>query len=222
MVGKEASKLEVARTFAERTRISRLAPTSPLSALYLTTKMAKRKAPAAAAPAPQAKKATATKPQGKRARFEGPVKTAAPKPAAPKSKAKTRAIPAAVPTPAAPATFTVSAGSYERFLYGLSGSISPEPSASTGLPYTLEIQPIFSFPAHLSSLKTVAGSLLPSPGTGSERKVGGKYLVSGGTDEVVKVWDLRRRKEVGTLEGDTSGQSHRRALAIFGSLTLRS
>lgn len=30
--------------------------------------------------------------------------------------------------------------------------------------------------------------------------------MSGGTDEVVKVWDLRRRKEVGTLEGDTSGE----------------
>lgn len=53
----------------------------------------------------------------------------------------------------------------------------------------------------------MAGSLLPSPGTGSERKVGGKYLVSGGTDEVVKVWDLKRKKEVGSLEGEAAGKA---------------
>ncbi|ORY80266.1 WD40-repeat-containing domain protein [Leucosporidium creatinivorum] len=171
--------------------------------------MAKRKATTgAAAPAP---KASSSKPQGKRARFDGPPpaapstkKASAP---APKSKQAKQAakIPKTVPTPPAPATFTVSAGSYERLLYGLSCNFEPVPSTSTGLPYTLAVTPVFSFPAHLSSLKSVAGSLLPSPGTGSERKVGGKYLVSGGTDEVVKVWDLRRRKEVGTLEGDTAG-----------------
>jgi protein MAK11 len=70
---------------------------------------------------------------------------------------------------------------------------------------TLQVAPIFSFPAHLSSIKSVASSTLASPGTGSERKVGGKYLVSGGTDEVIKVWDLKRKKEVGSLEGEASG-----------------
>lgn len=170
--------------------------------------MAKRKATTTGAAG--APKASSSKPQGKRARFDGPPpsakKASAP---APKSKQAKQAakIPKAVPTPAAPATFTVSAGSYERLLYGLSCTFEPVPSTSTDLPYTLTVTPVFSFPAHLSSLKSVAGSLLPSPGTGSERKVGGKYLVSGGTDEVVKVWDLRRRKEVGTLEGDTAGTS---------------
>jgi protein MAK11 len=176
--------------------------------------MAKRKASSTGAAAAAPKASSSSKPQGKRARFDGPPpsnkKSSAPAPKLSKQAKKEAKIPKAVPTPAAPATFTVSAGSYERLLYGLSCTFEPVPSTSTGLPYTLTATPVFSFPAHLSSLKTVAGSLLPSPGTGSERKVGGKYLVSGGTDEVVKVWDLRRRKEVGTLEGDTAGKSVQR------------
>lgn len=207
----ENNTLEAQKSEKERKRPKGgFAPSTPFSSPSdSNTAMAKRKATTTgAAPAP---KASSSKPQGKRARFDGPP-PAAPstkKAPAPKSKQAKQAakIPKAVPTPAAPATFTVSAGSYERLLYGLSCQFEPVPSTSTGVPYTLAATPVFSFPAHLSSLKSVAGSLLPSPGTGSERKVGGKYLVSGGTDEVVKVWDLRRRKEVGTLEGDTAGMS---------------
>lgn len=110
-----------------------------------------------------------------------------------------------VSAPAAPRTFVVSAGSYERLLYGLECTLVASSTPSPGLPYELTISPVFSFPAHLSSLRTVSASLLASPGTGSERKVGGKYLVSGGTDEVIKVWDLKRKKEVGTLEGEAAG-----------------
>lgn len=177
--------------------------------------MGKRTAPqASSSKAKPAAPATSSSKPAKRARFEGPAVTksaAAPKPAPRQSKQAKQeaAIKAAqaIPTPPAPTTFTVSAGSYERLLYGLSCSFVPtsKPSTITGLPYELVASPIFSFPAHLSSLKSVASSLVPSPGTGSERKVGGKYLVSGGTDEVVKVWDLKRRKEVGSLEGDASG-----------------
>lgn len=175
--------------------------------------MAKRKA-AQAAPAPAA---DAPKPApAKKARFSNPPprpsapsSTAAP----PKSKkaqgkaAKQPAPDAVASTPDAPKRFVVASGSYERLLYGLECTFKPKTSSSEKKKdYALSVEPIFSFPAHLSSLRTVAASHLLSPGTGSERKVGGKYLVSAGTDEIIKVWDLRRRKEVGSLEGDTTGE----------------
>lgn len=142
----------------------------------------------------------------KRARFEGP---AAPQPQAKtkvaRSTPKDPKLVKVVPTPAAPRTFIVTAGSYERLLYGVSCTLVPSTTSAFDLPYELSVTPIFSFPAHLSSLRSVSASLLASPGTGSERKVGGKYLVSGGTDEVIKVWDLKRKKEVGSLEGEAAG-----------------
>lgn len=173
--------------------------------------MAKRKA-AQAAPAPAA---DAPKPApAKKARFSNPP----PRPSAPSSTAvppkskkaqgkaaKQPAPDAVASTPDAPKRFVVASGSYERLLYGLECTFQPT-SSSEKKGYTLSVEPIFSFPAHLSSLRTVAASHLLSPGTGSERKVGGKYLVSAGTDEIIKVWDLRRRKEVGSLEGDTTGE----------------
>ncbi|BGP12312.1 hypothetical protein JCM10213_002584 [Rhodosporidiobolus nylandii] len=156
--------------------------------------MAKRKSQQSA-PAKGAAAAPA-----KRARFDNPPLKAA----KPKVKAAPAPAPKEAPTPDAPKRFVVAAGSYERLLYGLECTFEPS-SSSDSEPYSLSVAPIFSFPAHLSSLRTVAASVLPSPGTGTERKVGGKYLVSGGTDEIIKVWDLRRRKEVGSLEGDTTG-----------------
>lgn len=169
------------------------------------------KRPAASNKPSLASSASKAKPVvGKKTRFEGPAPSAkalaavktAHKPAPAKAKA-----PRTVPTPAAPSTFVVSVGSYERLLYGLSCTFLPAPgTASDALPL-LQVEPIFSFPAHLSSIKSVASSVLASPGTGSERKVGGKYLVSGGTDEVIKVWDLKRKKEVGSLEGEANGPS---------------
>ncbi|TKA56464.1 hypothetical protein B0A53_02035 [Rhodotorula sp. CCFEE 5036] len=173
--------------------------------------MAKRKA-AQAAPAPAA---DAPKPApAKKARFSNPP----PRPSAPSSTAapskskkaqgkaaKQPAPDAVASTPDAPKRFVVASGSYERLLYGLECTFKPTSSSEKKKDYALTVEPIFSFPAHLSSLRTVAASHLLSPGTGSERKVGGKYLVSAGTDEIIKVWDLRRRKEVGSLEGDTTG-----------------
>ncbi|GAA5915536.1 hypothetical protein JCM6882_005929 [Rhodosporidiobolus microsporus] len=161
--------------------------------------MAKRKASQTTQQSGAAPKAA---PAPKKARFSNPPPAAASKP-----KAKAAAAPAPqenAPTPVAPTRFVITAGSYERLLYGLECTFDPSPSSSDE-PYSLSVSPIFSFPAHLSSLRTVAASVLVSPGTGSERKVGGKYLVSGGTDEIIRVWDLRRRKEVGSLEGDTTG-----------------
>jgi protein MAK11 len=52
----------------------------------------------------------------------------------------------------------------------------------------IKMKPIFIFPAHISCVKAVAASPL-----------GGKWLATGGTDETVKVWDLKRRKELGGL-----------------------
>ncbi|GAA5882779.1 hypothetical protein JCM1840_002359 [Sporobolomyces johnsonii] len=171
--------------------------------------MAKRKAPQSttkSAPPSAASAAAKPAPPAKRARFDNPPPANKSKPAV-KSKAAAAKPAAEATTPPAPVRFVVSAGSYERLLYGLECTFHPAPPSpsTSNLPYELSVNPIFSFPAHLSSLRSVAASALPSPGTGSERKVGGKYLVSGGTDEVIKVWDLNRRKEVGSLEGDASG-----------------
>jgi len=85
-----------------------------------------------------------------------------------------------------PSSFKIIAGSYERLLYGLQGSVSLSSPASTDLEWTLK--PIFIFPAHVSYIKSVAAS-----------PQGGKWLVTGSQDEIIKVWDLRRRREVGGL-----------------------
>jgi protein MAK11 len=88
--------------------------------------------------------------------------------------------------PPLPFSFKIIAGSYERLLYGLQGTVSvSSPDASSALEWTLK--PIFIFPAHVSYIKAVAAS--PH----------GKWLATGSQDEIVKVWDLRRRKEIGGL-----------------------
>ncbi|GAA5905239.1 WD40 repeat domain-containing protein [Sporobolomyces salmoneus] len=164
--------------------------------------MAKRKGTSQPKPS-----TSAAAPAAKKARFSNPPPPAS-KPAS-KPAAKTATSRPVVPA-GPPKKFIVSAGSYERLLYGLECEFVPSTSSSSpSAPSTLSVKPIFSFPAHLSSLRTVAASTtLLSPDIAKEslhRKVGGKYLVSGGQDEVIKVWDLQRRKEVGSLEGDTTG-----------------
>ena len=85
-----------------------------------------------------------------------------------------------------PTSFELVAGSYERILYGLHCAASHAGEAAA---VEVEMQPIFQFPAHLTCVKTAAAS--PN----------GRWLVTGAADEVIKVWDLRRRKEVGGLLG---------------------
>lgn len=82
-----------------------------------------------------------------------------------------------------PTSFKVVVGSYEKLLYGLEGTVSVDSSE-----YSFDLKPIFIFPAHVSCIKTVAAS-----------PQGGKWLATGSADEIVKVWDLRRRKEIGGL-----------------------
>ncbi|KAH7873889.1 WD40-repeat-containing domain protein [Lentinula edodes] len=81
-----------------------------------------------------------------------------------------------------PSTFKIVAGSYEKLLYGLEGSTSIENDE-----VKFHLKPIFIFPAHVSCIKAVAAS------------PGGKWLATGSADEIVKVWDLKRKKEIGGL-----------------------
>ena len=85
-----------------------------------------------------------------------------------------------------PSSFKLVAGSYEKLLYGLEGSITL--GEKNGGRISVNLKPIFIFPGHVSCVKAVSGS-----------PMGGKWLATGSVDEIVKVWDLRRRKEVGGL-----------------------
>ena len=85
-----------------------------------------------------------------------------------------------------PSAFKLVAGSYEKLLYGLEGSITL--GEEDGDRISVNLKPIFIFPAHVSCVKAVSGS-----------PMGGKWLATGSVDEIVKVWDLRRKKEVGGL-----------------------
>ncbi|GLB41620.1 putative WD domain, G-beta repeat [Lyophyllum shimeji] len=111
-----------------------------------------------------------------------------------------------------PTSFKIVAGSYEKLLYGLEGSISASHSSSSDpsaeeeaetatetapSPYTITLKPIFIFPAHVSCIKAVAAS--PD---------GGKWLATGSADEIIKVWDLRRRKEIGGLMHHEGSVTH--------------
>lgn len=83
-----------------------------------------------------------------------------------------------------PTAFKVVAGSYEKLLYGLDGTVTSGQDSKLHF----ELKPTFIFPAHVSCIKAVAAS-----------PHGGKWLATGSADEIIKVWDLRRRKEIGGL-----------------------
>lgn len=91
-----------------------------------------------------------------------------------------------------PTSFKVVAGSYEKLLYGLEGTVDVEDSK-----LQFHLKPTFIFPAHVSCIKAVAAS-----------PHGGKWLASGSADEIIKVWDLRRRKEIGGLMHHEGKQSY--------------
>jgi protein MAK11 len=93
-------------------------------------------------------------------------------------------------------SFYIVAGSYERLLYGISASPRPKNDNDNGDidSEQLVLKPVFQFPAHMSCIKAVAGSP-------AERKGGKLWLATGGTDESVKIWELKKRREVGTLVG---------------------
>ena len=123
-----------------------------------------------------------SKSKGKQRETAAPVKTPSilkPK----KDRSQSKAGPS---TSRPPSAFKLVTGSYEKLLYGLEGSITL--GEEDGDRISVKLKPIFIFPAHVSCVKAVSGS-----------PMGGKWLATGSVDEIVKVWDLRRRKEVGGL-----------------------
>ncbi|CAE6460776.1 unnamed protein product [Rhizoctonia solani] len=107
-------------------------------------------------------------------------------------KTESAATPLEAPKPdtALPSTFKIVVGTYEKLLYGLEGRIEDAPKSGdlSGRELAINLKPVFIFPAHVACVRAVAAS-----------PQGGKWLATGSTDEIVKVWDLRRRKEVGGL-----------------------
>ncbi|KAH9940771.1 WD40 repeat-like protein [Epithele typhae] len=101
----------------------------------------------------------------------------------PPKKQKKASVQVSDPSSSLPTSFKVVFGSYEKLLYGLEGTVYSE-----GLKYAFDLKPIFIFPAHVSCIKSVSAS-----------PEGGKWLATGSDDEIIKVWDLRRRKEIGGL-----------------------
>lgn len=93
-----------------------------------------------------------------------------------------------------PKTFKIVVGTYEKLLYGLEASFEESKDASDNnndnekSPGQLQLKTVFIFPAHVACIKTVSAS-----------PVSGKWLATGSADEIIKVWDLHRRKEVGGL-----------------------
>lgn len=89
------------------------------------------------------------------------------------------------------------AGSYERFLWGYRLKSRKHDDSLT-------LAPLFSFPSHLSTIKTVA--------------VAGSAAVSGGNDDIIRIYDLSSSSEIGSLHHSSSITS----LAFFSPPSLSS
>lgn len=89
--------------------------------------------------------------------------------------------------------FLVVCGTYERNLYGLEAILLKNDDASSkGMKFSLT--PIFIYPSHSGCIKCLGLS--------------GRYLASGSTDEVIKLYDVKKRVELGSLlqhSGSISG-----------------
>jgi len=75
-------------------------------------------------------------------------------------------------------TLLITVGSYERILYGFEIKNLADKEKQT-------IKTVFAIPAHTASIRCMAGS--------------SKYLATGGADEQVRLFDLSKRKDVGSL-----------------------
>ncbi|CEP08483.1 hypothetical protein [Parasitella parasitica] len=80
--------------------------------------------------------------------------------------------------------FRIVVGTYERLLFGINAVWNEE---KTGV----KLEPVFIIPAHTGCIRTVA--------------IGGHFLASGSTDEIIRLYDVKKRKEYGSLGGHHSG-----------------
>ncbi|KAI8819313.1 WD40-repeat-containing domain protein [Fimicolochytrium jonesii] len=83
----------------------------------------------------------------------------------------------------APHLFRIIVGTYERLLYGC--DVQKQSAEADSSVNTVTVTPVFIYPAHISCIKAAAAS--------------NRFLATGSTDEHIKLYDLRIRKEVGTL-----------------------
>ncbi|KAK8919354.1 hypothetical protein KSP39_PZI021144 [Platanthera zijinensis] len=88
---------------------------------------------------------------------------------------------------------TLVAGSYEKFIWGFSLK-----NLSSSSSETLALTPIFSYPSHIAPIKSVAAA--------------GPIAASGGTDDIIKIYDLTTSSEIGSLIDHTSAVT---ALAFY-------
>lgn len=79
--------------------------------------------------------------------------------------------------------FLISIGSYERTIYGI--DVEVKISESDPRDISLEVKVGFAIPAHNGYIKCIASCP--------------KYLVSGGVDEVIRIFDLKKRKDIGSI-----------------------
>lgn len=79
--------------------------------------------------------------------------------------------------------FLISIGSYERTIYGV--DVEVKPSESDPLAMEMHGKVGFAVPAHNGYIKCIASCP--------------RYLVSGGVDEVIRIFDLKKRKDIGSI-----------------------
>ncbi|KAI8050652.1 WD40-repeat-containing domain protein [Gilbertella persicaria] len=80
--------------------------------------------------------------------------------------------------------FRVVVGTYERLLFGINAQWIEDKSK-------VKLEPVFIIPAHTACIRTVS--------------VGGNFLASGSSDEIIRLYDVKKRKEYGSLGGHHSG-----------------
>ncbi|CAO0798105.1 unnamed protein product [Mucor circinelloides] len=80
--------------------------------------------------------------------------------------------------------FRIVVGTYERLLFGINALWNQEKTQ-------VKLEPVFIIPAHTGCIRTVA--------------IGGHFLASGSTDEIIRLYDVKKRKEYGSLGGHHSG-----------------